>query len=135
MNLTKLILAALAMLSAIPASADEEERQGFYQSMLTCAAFHTIEASKSGGTAVDAQRALAVEYAEAAVVFTPDGKTETVDTDLKAMLQDFQNKLDTGDPREMAEQWTGTDMACNDLYPMKNSLVEHRKEELAAARK
>lgn len=121
-----------AALATTSASADEEERDGFYQSMLTCAAFHTIEASKSNGTAVDAQHALAVEFAEAAVSFAPDGNTETADADLTAMLDDFQNKLDTGDPREMAEQWTGTEYACNDLYLLKNSLVEKRKEELAA---
>ena len=131
MKRTAILFAATAALIAIPASASEEDRDGFYQTMLTCAAFHTIEASKSSGTAVDAQHALAVEFAEASVFFTPDGKQETANADLKAMLDDFQNKLDTGDPREMAEQWTDTDFACSDIYKLKNSLVTARKEELA----
>lgn len=131
MKRTTCILAAMGALFAIPASASEEDRDGFYQSMLSCAAFHTIEASKSSGTAIDAQHALAVEFAEAAVYFAPDGKTETADADLKAMLDDFQNKLDTGDPRDMAEQWTDVESACSDLYVLKDSLVRVRKEELA----
>jgi hypothetical protein len=127
-------IAATALLLAIAAHADDEERDGFYKSMLSCAAFHTIEASKSTGTAVDAQQALAVEFAEAAVPFAADGKLETANVDLKAILDDFQNKLDTGNPREMAEQWTNTEFACSDLYAAKDGLVRARKKELADAK-
>lgn len=132
MKQTMIFIVTIASLLSLPASASEEDRADFYQSMLTCAAFHTIEASKSTGTAVDAQHALAVEFAEAAVSFAPDGKVETANADLKAVLDDFQNKLDTGDVREMAEQWTDTEFACSDLYRAKNSLVAARKAELAS---
>lgn len=128
---SKIILfAATALLATTAANADEEEREGRYQSFLSCAAYHTIEASKSSGTAVDAQKALAVDYAEAATVFAPDGKPETANAALEKMLEDFKNKLDTGDPRDMAEQWTDLDFACNDLYLLKEGWVRERKKEL-----
>jgi hypothetical protein len=129
-----LAIAAASALIAIPASADDQDRDEFYKSMLSCAAFHTIEASKSTGSAVDAQQALAVEFAQAAVHFASDGKLETADADLKTLLDDFQNKLDTGNPREMAEQWTNTEFACSDLYAAKDGLVRARKKELAGAK-
>jgi hypothetical protein len=121
-----LILALL--LAATVASADDDDRDGRYQSFLSCAAFHTIEASKSSGNAVDAQRAVALDYAEAAAIFAPDGKAETANADLQVMLEDFQKKLADGDPRAMAEQWTGLESACAELHQVKDGWVREQQE-------
>jgi hypothetical protein len=106
---------------------EEADRQEIYQSFLSCAAFHTIEASKMDGTAVDAQKALAVDHAEAAAVYASDGKAETANADLQRTLDDFKGKLETGDPRDMAEQWTGLESACAEFYSIKDRLVLERK--------
>ncbi len=126
---------ALLLLAANVAGVDDDEREVRYQSFLSCAAFHTIEASKSSGTAVDSQKALAVDYAQAAAVFAADGKVEAADADLQRMLEDFKGKLETGEPRAMAEQWTGLESACAELYLLKDGWVRERKEELASGDK
>ncbi|MFM2409589.1 MAG: hypothetical protein RL481_417 [Pseudomonadota bacterium] len=122
-------LALLLIASSLQPDADiaDANRQEIYQSFLSCAAFHTIEASKMDGTAVDAQKALAVDHAEAAAVYASDGKAETTNVDLQRTLDDFKGKLETGDPRDMAEQWTGLESACAELYSIKDRLVRERK--------
>jgi hypothetical protein len=115
--------------AAIPAQADDEERAEVYQVMLSCAAFHTIEATKVGEDSSAAQQAVAEDYAAAAITFADDGLQETVNRDLQTLLTDFKKKLDTGEPRAMAEQWTALESACRELYPMKDELVAKRKAE------
>ena len=128
-----LILAACASLAAVSARADDTERDERYRSFLSCAAFHTIEASKSSGNAVDAQRAVALDYAQAATAFAPDGKGDTANTDLQQLLGDFQKELDEGDPREMAAQWTDLESACDELHQLKDEWAPPRKETPSAA--
>ncbi len=125
--------AALVALSIIvPAPAQDEDRQEAYDTLLACAAFHTIEASRAEGIAAAAQQASAVDYAEAAVHFAPDGRKVTTDADLKAVLDSYQAKLASGEPRAMAEQWTALEMACAELHPLKDRLVARRKAAMAA---
>jgi hypothetical protein len=119
------------LLLTTPVHADEEERQEIYNSLLSCAAFHTIEASKTSGDSSAAQQASAYDYAEAAATFAPDGKTATTNADLQAMLTAFNAKLNEGEPRAMAEHWTVLETSCNELHPLKDSLVAKRKAELA----
>jgi hypothetical protein len=120
------------LLVAAPAIAQDDERQEIYDTFLSCAAFHTIEASRAEGNAVSAQQAAAVDYAEAAVHFAPDGSKATTDSDLKALLDSHQAKLANGEPRAMAEQWTALETACAELHPIKDRLVARRKTEVKA---
>jgi hypothetical protein len=130
MKMLKLSVTVALALIAVPAQADEDERQEIYSSLLHCAAFHTIEATKTSGDASAAQTATAYDYANAATVFAADGKSATVDAELKALLASFKQKLDTGEPREMAEQWTALESACQELHVAKDELVAKRKAEL-----
>ena len=114
-----LILAAA--LSAT-VTTDDPERAGDYKSLLSCAAFHTIEATRVEGNAAEAQQAVAYDFAKSATRFAPDGKVETANTDLKKLLGVFREKLDTGDVREMAEDWTALESACRRLYPVRDEL-------------
>jgi hypothetical protein len=126
----KYLALPLLLLVAIPAQADEDERQEIYSSFLHCAAFHTIESTKTSGDAAAAQQAVAYDYAKAAVVYAVDGRTETVDFELKTLLDSFKEKLDSGTLREMAEQWTALESACQELHLAKEALVAKRKAEL-----
>jgi hypothetical protein len=128
----KLASAITALSIAVPAAAQDEERQEVYDTFLSCAAFHTIEASRAEGNAAAAQQATAVDYAEAAVHFAPDGSKATTDADLKSTLDSYQAKLANGEPRAMAEQWTALETACAELHPVKETLVARRKAAVAA---
>jgi hypothetical protein len=129
MKMLQLSVVATLSLLAIPAQADEDERQEIYNSLLSCAAFHTIEATKTQGDASAAQTASAYDYANAATVFAADGRSATVDAELKVLLESFKQKLDTGEPRAMAEQWTALESACRELHVAKDELVARRKAE------
>jgi hypothetical protein len=130
MKSLKLSVLAVLSLVALPAQADDDERQEIYSSLLSCAAFHTIEATKTSGDASAAQTATAYDYANAATVFAADGKSVTVNAELKTLLESFKQKLDTGEPRAMAEQWTALESACQELHVAKDALVAKRKAEL-----
>jgi hypothetical protein len=131
MDISKLCVAALLTLLPIPAQAADDGQSEIYQSLLSCAAFHTIEATKAQGDAAAAQQASAYDYAEAAVLFTPDSRIATANADLQVLLDNFQEKLNTGDTRDMAEQWTGLESACLELHSAKYALVAKRSEEIA----
>jgi hypothetical protein len=120
----KLLLSATLLLLASPLLAQDDDRGDAYASMLGCSAFHTIESSKLQGDAAEAQRALAYDFAKVAVALAPDGQQETADADLKATLESYQKKLDTGNVREAAEGWTALESACRELYPARDKLVE-----------
>lgn len=114
-----LILAAALSTTAIT---DDPSRQDNYETMLSCAAFHTIEASRSEGDAAESQQAVAYDFATSAVRFAPDGTVETANADLEKLLSEFREKLDTGDVREVAEGWTSLESACRRLYPVRDEL-------------
>jgi hypothetical protein len=118
MILSLLLTAALAN---APAS-DDPNRQDNYETMLSCAAFHTIEATRPESDAAEAQQAVAYDFAKSAVRFAPDGTVETANADLEKLLATFREKLDTGDVREVAEGWTALESACRRLYPVRDEL-------------
>ena len=113
-----ILTAALSTSAAI----DDPNRQENYETMLSCAAFHTIEATRSDGDAAEALQAVAYDFAESAVRFAPDGTVETANADLEKLLSEFREKLDTGDVREVAEGWTSLESACRRLYPVRDEL-------------
>ncbi len=126
----KPVLLSLLFLITAPAQATDEDRQEIYSSLLSCAAFHTIEATRTQGDAAAAQAATAYDYAVAAESFVADRKRTTVDAELKTLLADYKTKLDTGEPRAMAEQWTALEAACRELHAAKDGMVAKRRDEL-----
>lgn len=118
----KFILPISLMLSASPLFAEDGDRADAYDAMLGCAAFHTIESSKLEGDAASAQRALAYDFAEVAAKLAPDGKVATANDDLTKFLASYREKLDTGDVREVAEDWTALESACREIYPLRQSI-------------
>ena len=115
-----LILAAA--LSSPAVAIDDSGRAGDYKSLLSCAAFHTIEATRAEGDAAESQQAVAYDFAASAVRFAPDGTVETANADLESLLATFREKLDTGDVREVAEGWTSLESACRRLHPLRDQL-------------
>ncbi len=103
-------------------TSDDPNRQDNYETMLSCAAFHTIEATRSESDAAESQQAVAYDFAKSAVRFAPDGKVETANADLESLLATFREKLDTGDVREVAAGWTSLESACRRLYPVRDEL-------------
>jgi glutamate synthase domain-containing protein 3 len=120
-----LILAAMLV-------ADDAERQSNYDAMLSCAAFHTIEATRADTDGAEAQQAVAVDFAKTAVALSTDHQVGTVNADLEQLLAKFREELDTGDVRQMAEDWTTLESACRELYPIRH-LMQQMAEEKAAA--
>ena len=114
-----ILAAALATPAALT---DDPNRQDNYETMLSCAAFHTIEATRTQGGAAESQQAVAYDFAKTAVRFSPDGTVETANADLEKLLATFREKLDTGDVREVAEGWTSLESACRRLYPVRDEL-------------
>jgi hypothetical protein len=128
-------LILVAALSTTPPTAlDDPDRQENYETMLSCAAFHTIEATRVKGNAAESQQAVAYDFARSAVRFTPDGAVETANADLEKLLAIFREKLDTGDVREMAESWTALERACRRLYPVRDQLDQDAAVEAEATR-
>ena len=114
------LLLSAALVNA-PAS-DDPNRQDSYETMLSCAAFHTIEATRAVGDAAESRQAVAYDFAASAVRFAPDGTVETANADLESLLATFREKLDTGDVREVAEGWTSLESACRRLHPLRDQL-------------
>lgn len=121
-----------APLSGLDAEDEDSARSDAYDAMLGCAAFHTIESTSSSGDAAAAQKAVAYDFAGVAARLAPDGRTETANADLEKRLTDYRAKLDTGDVREMAEEWTALDSACRELYPVRDAVVKALAAEPAA---
>ena len=130
MTLSLILAAALSTSVAI----DDAERAGDYKSLLSCAAFHTIEATRSEGDAAESQQAVAYDFATSAIGFAPDGTVETANADLEKLLATFREKLDTGDVREVAQGWTSLESACRRLYPVRDALDKDAADEAEAAR-
>jgi hypothetical protein len=127
------LVLALTLLT-VPLFAEDANRQEDYQSLLSCAAFHTIEASRAQGDAAEAQQATAYDFANAAAKLSPDGTIASADADLATLLKSYREKLDTGDVRTMAEAWTALESACRTLHPVKDELVKGRKPVAEEAR-
>lgn len=130
MILTLILAAALSTTQA----ADDSDRQGNYTSLLSCAAFHTIEATRSDGDTAESLQAVAYDFAKSAVRFAPDNTTETANADLEKLLSIFREKLDTGDVREVAQGWTALEAACRRLYPVRDELDQDASVEAEATR-
>lgn len=102
-----------------------------YDAMLSCAAFHAIEAERltreKGEAEGDAQNALSKDFTEAAIASAT--KQAAVIDDLAQRKVDYQDKLVNGDVHEIAKQWTALELACTELHPM---LVTIKPDQSAA---
>lgn len=91
-----------------------------YDAMLSCAAFHAIEAERlareKGEAEGDAQNALSKDFTQAAIASAT--KQANVFDDLARRKLDYQGKLANGDVHEIAKQWTALELACTELHPM-----------------
>ena len=100
-----------------------------YQSLLSCAAFHAIEADRVArdANAAAAQKAISRDFLDSATPFGPNHTAEAAEQELIAMVVVYRERLENGEPRAMAEQWTALELACRDLYPARTGLVRDRK--------
>lgn len=94
-----------------------------YDSLLRCAAFHTIEGERlardEGAASGDAQIALARDFtATARSMLSDDNDANAVETDLAQRKAAYLDELAKGELREAATQWTALELACKELYPM-----------------
>jgi hypothetical protein len=120
--------AALALiLIPSPVLAEDSNQQEDYESLLSCAAFYTIEATKTQGDASEAKQATAYDFAETAAKLAPDSSVATANADLGILLKSFREKLDTGDVRAVAEGWTALESGCKELHRVKDQLVKTYK--------
>lgn len=99
-----------------------------YDSLLRCAAFHTIEGERlardEGAAAGDAQLALARDFAVAAgAMLSVDNDTNAVETDLAQRKAEYLDALANGELRQTAEQWTALELACKDLYSVRGAIL------------
>lgn len=116
----------LSLLFASALFANDADRQDAYEAMLSCAAFHTIEATRVEKEAFEAQQATAYDFAQVAAMIAPDGKIETANSDLEERLKIYRQKLDSGDIRQMAEDWVALESACRELHPLKAAIAKEQ---------
>ena len=105
-------------------SADAET----YDSLLRCAAFHTIEGERlardEGEAAGDSQKAVAADFAATArAMLSDDNDTNAVESDLGQRKAEYLETLATGELHDTAKQWTALELACKDLYPMRGAIL------------
>lgn len=94
-----------------------------YDTLLRCAAFHTIEAERltrdEGAAAGDAQKATAEDFATAARnMLSDDNDPKAAETDLAQRRAEYLDALAAGELRDTAQQWTALELACKELYPL-----------------
>lgn len=94
-----------------------------YDTLLRCAAFHTIEAERlvrdEGAAAGDAQNATATDFTQTArAMLSEDNDANAVETDLAQRKAEYLDTLAKGEVNEVAAQWTALELACKELYPM-----------------
>lgn len=102
-----------------------------YDTLLRCAAFHTIEAERLtrdvGAAAGDAQKATAEDFASAArSMLSDDNEPKAVETDLAQRKAEYLDALAAGELRDAAQQWTALELACKELYPLLDRLDSSR---------
>jgi hypothetical protein len=123
-NILTVLLVSLAVSMPLLGNDNALGRE-FYDSLVQCSAFHSVEASfSSEGTDVAAsQLAAAADYRADARKHSPDGKPETADADIDRLAQSYRKTLSEGDPEVMAKGWTALESACRELHIAKGRLA------------
>lgn len=107
-----------------PLSADEDD----YNALLSCAAFHAVEAERGASSNREAQLAASRDFLDvAAALAGAKSLGAAAEADLKQLQADYASHLREGDPAAMAKQWTALDLACRELYPALGKVTAESK--------
>jgi hypothetical protein len=123
--MTKTFLAALLLSSAAQAQ-DVSLGRELYDSLVQCAAFHTVESgmTREGGDAAASHLATANDYRTDARKHSPDGKPETADAEVDSKAKLYRKMIAEGDAEDMAKSWTSLESACRELHIAKGPLAD-----------
>ena len=112
----------LLMLQPLPADEDD------YNALLSCAAFHAVEAERGASSNREAQLAASRDFLDvAAALAGAKSLGAAAEADLKQLQADYASHLREGDPAAMAKQWTALDLACRELYPALGKVTAESK--------
>ena len=107
-----------------PLSAEQED----YNALLSCAAFHAVEAERGASSNREAQLAASRDFLDVAAALASAKSLGTVaEADLKQLQTDYARHLGEGEAKAMAEQWTALDLACRELYPALGKVAAESK--------
>lgn len=99
-----------------------------YNALLSCAAFHAVEAERGASSNREAQLAASRDFLDVAAALASAKSLGTAaEADLKQLQVDYASHLREGDPAAMAEQWTALDLACRELYPALGKVTAESK--------
>jgi hypothetical protein len=126
--MSKIFLAAL-LLSAPSQANDNALGREYYDSLVQCAAFHTIEAglTREGENATASHLATANDYRADARKHAVNGNATTADADIETATTLYRKMLKEGDPKDMAKGWTALESACRELHGVKAVFAEKGK--------
>ncbi len=119
--MTNIFLAALLLSGPTPDNAIGRE---LFDSLVQCAAFHSVEAglTREGGDSAASHLATANDYRTDARKQTPEATPETADREIDAVILHYRKMLAEGDPQDMAKSWTSLESACRELHGAKARL-------------
>jgi hypothetical protein len=97
-----------------------------YDSLVQCAAFHTVEAgmTREGENAAASHLATANDYRTDARKHAPNGKPETADADVDSKSKTYRKMIAEGDADDMAKGWTSLESACRQLHSAKAPVAD-----------
>jgi hypothetical protein len=115
------MITTLFLLLLAPTWTDTDREDAIW-SFSQCAAFHAIEAdlTKDGTTAVEAHRAASRDFADAAKRLAPADGVDKVQQQRAEIEKSYRDALSEGDSQTMAEGWTELELACKDLYGVRD---------------
>lgn len=130
MNKTALITLLTLSLSATAQADDAALGREFYDSLVQCAAFHTVESgmAQEGGDAAASHLATANDYRNDARKHAIDGQPASADTDIQTAIALYRKMIAEGDAQDMAESWTQLESACRELHSVKAQLGQKTTE-------
>jgi hypothetical protein len=125
MRNSKLLALSALFLSAQASARDVSLGRELYDSLVQCAAFHTVEAGMTheGGDAAASHLATAHDYRADARKHSPDGQSATADADVKTTSELYRKMIAEGDAEDMAKSWTSLESACRELHIAKGPLA------------
>jgi hypothetical protein len=118
MRNSKLLTMTALLLSAQATAQDVSLGRELYDSLVQCAAFHTVESgmTREGGDAAASHLATAYDYRADARKHSPDGQDATADADVKTTSELYRKMIAEGDAEDMAKGWTSLESACRELH-------------------
>jgi hypothetical protein len=119
--MTNIFLAALLLSAPVQDNAMGRE---LYDSLVQCAAFHSVEAgmTREGGDSAASHLAAANDYRAEARKQTAEASPQSADREIDAVTVHYRKMLAEGDPKDMAKSWTSLESACRELHRAKAQL-------------